>query len=88
MLLSGEKKRYCWTRIHPYDVNYLEAFTDNVKHPNWKIALMDIAIKNAQFKVSSPVFILGNFNMKFMMRPQQLGQVQELSVNLRVKLQS
>ena len=39
MLLSGEKRRYCWTRIHPYGVNYLEAFTDNVKHPNWAFFL-------------------------------------------------
>ena len=27
--------RYCWTRIHTYDLNCLKASTDEEKQPNW-----------------------------------------------------
>ena len=85
-----EKRRYSWTRIHPFGVNCLKASTDKVKQPNWlKKQKNGCHIQGWPFLdefLLSPYWQISKWNSSwnFSMTYYAGTPVQELSVGLRV----
>ena len=92
-----EKRRYYWTKIHPFGVNNLKASTDNVKQLNWdlkkKKKWASCTVKNGSFEVSfSSPCSTSEFQNEAKINIEASGglivQAQELSVSFRVEWNS